>query len=207
MMSKRSSRKAEYPPAGAMPASLRDAAQASDGTAGPAAAAGSGAGTLDEIGELQNRLTALQLEFEQSSLAWKAREDAILRQLADTSNQLRRLRRDFDVELERQKGELLEPLIAVLDDIDRAMEHRPAGADDPFVQGVEAIALRLRETLHGLGLSLIPAVGEKFDPACHEALMQVSVEDVPRGQVVQELQKGYRLGDRVLRPSKVAVSG
>jgi len=162
---------------------------------------------LPAAAELQNRLSALQSEFEQSSLLWREREEGLLRQLAELDNLLRRQRRDREREVEQRRGEILTPLIAVLDDLDRALAHLPEGEDSAFAEGIARIADALQETLARQGLRPIPAMGEKFDPQFHEALMRVESDVVDRGHVVQEIQKGYMLDDRVLRPSKVSVAG
>ena len=94
-------------------------------------------------------------------------------------------------------------LLPILDDFDRAFDaisHKHAKSD--WVEGVRLVERKLKATLEAQGLSQIKAVGEVFDPNQHEALMHVKGED---GIVVQELEKGYRLHDKIIRPTKVAV--
>jgi len=156
--------------------------------------------------ESDERLSELETKLAAELAAWREREASLLRQLADRENQIRRLERAREQELEIRRGEILAPLIAILDDFDRALEHKPAAEEQGFAEGVAQIAARLRETLTKLGLKPIEALGRKFDPNLHEAVMQVESEDVAKGHVALEMQKGYLLGERVLRPSKVAVS-
>jgi len=100
-------------------------------------------------------------------------------------------------------SQLILALLPVLDDFERAVDSlTPKLAKLDWVHGIRLIESKLRKTLEAQGVSPIKAVGEVFDPNLHEAVMHVKGED---GKVVQELQKGYRLHDKILRPSKVAV--
>ncbi len=100
-------------------------------------------------------------------------------------------------------SELILSLLPILDDFERAFESiLPRLAKTAWVDGIRLVERKLRATLEAQGLSPIKAVGETFDPNQHEAVMHSKGED---GKVVQEMQKGYRLYDRILRPSKVAV--
>ena len=99
--------------------------------------------------------------------------------------------------------QLILSLLPVLDDFERAVDSlTPKLAKTDWVHGIRLVESKLRKTLKAQGVIPIKAVGEAFDPNLHEAVMHVKGED---GQVVQELQKGYRLHDKILRPSKVAV--
>ncbi len=98
--------------------------------------------------------------------------------------------------------------MALADDFDRAIEARPeALAADPWVEGVAAIDRKLRQLLESEGVTPIEVVpGAPFDPREHEALVTVPGSGHPEGSVVAELQRGYRVRDRVLRPAMVAVA-
>jgi len=99
--------------------------------------------------------------------------------------------------------QLILSLLPVLDDFERAVDMlTPKLAKMDWVHGVRLVERKLRTMLEAQGLSPIKAEGEDFDPNLHEAVMHVKGED---GKVVRELQKGYRLHDKILRPSKVAV--
>ena len=99
--------------------------------------------------------------------------------------------------------QLILSLLPVLDDFERAVDSlTPKLAKVDWVHGIRLVERKLRTTLEAQGLSPIKAEGEDFDPNLHEAVMHVKGED---GKVVRELQKGYRLHDKILRPSKVAV--
>jgi len=100
-------------------------------------------------------------------------------------------------------AQLILALLPVLDDYDRAVDSVPAqDANRDWLQGVKLIATKLRTILQTQGLAPIEAVGKPFDPALHEAVMHSKGED---GIVVKETARGYRLHDKVLRPSQVIV--
>jgi len=103
---------------------------------------------------------------------------------------------------------LLRKVLALADDFDRAIDARPeALADDPWTDGVTAIDRKLRLLLESEGVSAIEVVpGVPFDPYQHEALVNVPGTDLPEGAIVSELQRGYRIRDRILRPAMVAVA-
>ena len=97
---------------------------------------------------------------------------------------------------------LLSKLLVIVDDFDRAIANMPAELRDlGWVEGIVAIDRKLDLLLDSEGLSPIEAVGKQFDPHEHEAVVQEERDDVADGTVVAELQRGYRIGDRVLRPS------
>jgi molecular chaperone GrpE len=103
---------------------------------------------------------------------------------------------------------LLSKVLAVADDFDRAVEARPAEiADDPWVEGISAIDRKLRLLLESEGVRAIEsAPGTAFDPRVHEAIANVPRSGKPDGTIVDEVRRGYRLRDRVLRPALVAVA-
>ena len=96
-------------------------------------------------------------------------------------------------------------LLPIVDDFERAFNTLPDKlADLTWIEGIRLIGRKLWVTLEAQGISEIKAVGEKFDPAVHEAVRQ---GDGPEGEVLEELQKGYKLRDRVIRPALVVVGG
>lgn len=123
---------------------------------------------------------------------------------AEYVNYKKRIERDREAQKDATTARVLESLLPVLDDIYLAREHGDL-EDTPF----EKIADKLQATLTRLGLTPFGAVGEPFDPTHHEALMHIEAE-VPEGAegttIVQVMQPGYRLGDRMVRPARVAVA-
>ena len=134
-----------------------------------------------------------------------ALKEQLLRARADFDNYRKRVLRD-DARLRKRAAEcIVRDLLPVLDNLDRALEH--ANDDSAgLAQGVEMVRSQFFEVLVRHGLDVIPSVGHGFDPNVHEAVTCVTSEEVPPNHVVQELQKGYRLGGYVLRPAKVVVN-
>ena len=104
--------------------------------------------------------------------------------------------------------DLIRKVLTVADDFDRAIETRPAAiADDPWFEGIAAIDRKLRQLLESEGVSTIDASpGRPFDPREHEAITNVPSADHADGEIVEEVRRGYRLRDRVIRPALVAVA-
>lgn len=119
-----------------------------------------------------------------------------------------RLNRDLDRRLDIARGELLRKVVSVLDDLDRALAAARAGAGaDALLQGVLIVRDHLLKTLAGEGVAPIETVGQPFDPAIAEAVSTEPVDDPARDNtVIEELERGYRLGERTLRPARVRVA-
>ncbi len=134
--------------------------------------------------------------------------DRLLRIQADFDNNRKRLEREKqDFVKFANEGIILE-LLNVLDDLERTVDLAQSKHQDlsAFLKGVEMILAHLYEMLKEYGVKPIEAEGKLFDPHCHEALMQAENKDVPEHTILEELQKGYLLNDRVIRTSKVKVS-
>jgi molecular chaperone GrpE len=144
--------------------------------------------------------------------------DAAKSQAADLLAALQRERAEFQNfrrrttdEREREAGlaadYLLKKVLSIADDFDRAIEARPKDlADNGWVEGIAAIDRKLRGLLESEGVRPIEAVGKPFDPREHEAITSVPATGRPDGEVIAEVQRGYRIRDRVLRPALVAVA-
>lgn len=133
--------------------------------------------------------------------------DLYLRAQADLENYRKRAQREKE-DLARFANEaILREILPVLDNLERAVEHAGAGGENgSLLQGVEMTLSQFRKVLEKFGVSPIQALGEPFDPARHEAMGQVETGKYPPNAVAQELQKGYLLNDRLLRPSLVMVA-
>lgn len=130
----------------------------------------------------------------------------LLRVQADFENYRRRVQREKEETILFANQRLLLNLLPILDNLERALATAPAPGDEKLRQGVELTARSFRDTLAKEGLTVIEAVGQPFDPNLHEAVMTVASAEQPEGTVLSEFQKGYRLGERVIRPSMVQVS-
>lgn len=124
---------------------------------------------------------------------------------ADFENYRRRTRKEKEELWKYASEQIIVALLPVLDNFERALA---AGDNDParVIEGVGMIYRQLQEVLTREGLSPIPARGEIFDPACHEAMMQQESGEHPDNTVLEELQKGYYLKDKVIRPAMVKVA-
>jgi len=133
---------------------------------------------------------------------------ALQRERAEFQNFKRRTAEERTRELGLAGEDLIRKVLTVADDFDRAIEARPASiADDPWFDGIAAIDRKLRLLLESEGVTTIDASpGRPFDPREHEAIANVPGTERPEGEVVEEIRRGYRLRDRVIRPALVAVA-
>ena len=145
------------------------------------------------------------------SQAAKAKEhwDSLLRTTADFDNFKKRAARERQEAIKYANESLLQKLIPILDNFDMALNaaaNAKEGAAQSLQTGVNMILTQFRNALTEAGLEEIDAAGKTFDPNFHEAVSQQETADVPEGQVVQQLRKGYKLRDRLLRPATVIVA-
>lgn len=138
----------------------------------------------EENEELKNRLLRLQADFDN----YRKRAKAEKVELVEYANQ-----------------ELIKKLLPVLDNMDRASSSSES-SEEGIREGLEKITKQLKDVLEKEGLAAIDCEGEPFDPNCHEAVMCEEDSEHPSNTVVQELQKGYMMKDKVLRPSMVKVA-
>ena len=125
---------------------------------------------------------------------------------ADFENYKRRTRQELGDRTQYANEELLRKLLPILDNLRRAMDHAPEGIDRNWFDGLKIVVRQFEDTLRAQGISTIPAVGEKFDPSKHEAIASEETDEHEEGTVVEEMQPGYRLHERVLRPTLVKVA-
>jgi molecular chaperone GrpE len=150
-------------------------------------------------GELRGRIEALEAELAQAKDNW-------MRTAAEFQNYKKRVERDRQELIKNASAGLLLKLLPVLDDFDRAVANIPADiAASPWWGGAQLIQQKLRSILDSEGVTAIEALGEPFDPNLHEAVLYEEAGEGQGGRVIAELQKGYRLRDRVLRPTMVKV--
>ncbi len=137
----------------------------------------------------------------------KEAEDKYLRLAAEFDNYRKRTARQFEDISQAGRIHVITQLLDVLDNFQRALEASASSSNhDSLREGTQLVYKNLYDVLTKEGLEPIEAVGKPFDPNLHDALMQLESDEHPEGIVVQEMTKGYKLNDRVLRHSKVAVS-
>jgi molecular chaperone GrpE len=153
-----------------------------------------------DLEQLRAELESAQQEAAESKAQWQ-------RSAADFANYRRRTEQEREAMTSFANEVLLAKLLAIVDDFDRAIANMPAELQDvSWVGGIVAIDRKLRQLLDSEGLTPIESLGKQFDPHEHEAIAQEDRPGVPEGTVIAELQKGYRIRDRVLRPAMVAVA-
>jgi molecular chaperone GrpE len=165
-----------------------------DGDESPSGVAG-GASSEEAsgLGELQ------KLKAERDSLL-----DRLARAQAEFENARRRASKEQQDFRDYAAADAVKPLLPVIDSFERALQAKSEPAD--FRSGVELIYKQLQDALAKLGVRAIPAKGEIFDPHVHEAIEMVETSDVPDHEVLEELQRGYKFKDRLLRPAMVKVA-
>lgn len=136
--------------------------------------------------------------------------DRLVRLHADFENYKKRVQREQDETERMAASRMMKTLLPILDNFERAVgSSGPCKTQDSLLEGVELIFRQLLEALRREGLEAIDAVGELFDPEYHEAVATDEESGFPPHIVIEELQRGYKINDRVIRPSlvKVAVDG
>ena len=140
-----------------------------------------------------------QLEAELAS-----EHDKFLRLAAEYDNFRKRTQKEREALYTDVKANTVASLLPVYDNLERALAAECT--DEAFYKGVEMTMNQLKSIFESIGVSEIPAVGEKFDPNFHNAVMQVEAEGTESGTIVAEFQKGFKLGDKIIRFSMVQVA-
>ncbi len=212
----------EEPSEGSIPANdeleeaIRRATQsveAREASRGPAVAGGSGSADKVLLEVLSEELQSLKKEYEQLAKERDELQDRLLRLQAEFENFRRRGLKERQEAHNFGHQNLVKDLLPTVDNLERALAHfvgpaEGSGGEDlqGLLQGIELVQRELLGVLGKHGVTRIEAANQPFDPAVHEAMTQVVDDSVPPGTVVQVLEDGYQLRDRMLRPSRVVVS-
>jgi molecular chaperone GrpE len=132
--------------------------------------------------------------------------DRLLRKTAEFDNYRKRVERERRAQADQAVTDLLQELLLVVDDFDRALTVDADKRGGSYRKGVELIHTKLHDLLRKQGVRPIEAIGEDFDPNLHQAVVHESSPDHREGEVIGELRRGYMLGDRLLRPAMVKVA-
>ena len=133
--------------------------------------------------------------------------DLALRSQADFENYKKRSAREKEEAIKYANSSLLERLIAIVDNFELGLEAaRAEGEKSPVFSGMSMVLKQLMDFLTDNGLQPIDTIGQKFDPNLHEAIAHEPSEEVPEGMIIRQTRRGYRMKDRLLRPSSVVVS-
>ncbi len=156
---------------------------------------------MSQVNEEETRIEKLEREAEEY-------KDKYLRQLADTENMRKRLTKEKQEMIRFGIDNVVAEILMPLDNLENAL--KCAGSSNPEIKnwalGFEMILGQFKEVLAHHGVSAFLSVGEKFDPFLHEAVEVEETTDKPDGTVLQEFVKGYRCGDRIIRPARVKVA-
>jgi molecular chaperone GrpE len=155
--------------------------------------------SANPIAELEAKLAASEKEKKDN---W----DRYLRSAADLENTRKRQKREADDAKFETKTKILKEILPVVDNLERAIEHAGAGSENnPIIEGVQLVLRQLMTAFERLDVTPVDALNQPFDPNLHEAISQQESE-LPPGAVVTVLQKGYKSGERLLRPALVVVA-
>jgi molecular chaperone GrpE len=133
--------------------------------------------------------------------------DQMLRTAADFDNFRKRARRDIDEARQRSRSDLIRELLPVFDGLELAQQTAGGTSDlGSVIEGVRMVLKLFEDAAKNIGLARVPALGERFDPAVHEAIQQVETTEQAPGTVLAQVKAGYRFGERLVRPAMVVVA-
>lgn len=160
----------------------------------------------EEAAETAENAEAVEAEAieDEKEKELKALNDKYLRVVAEYDNYRKRTAKEKESIYPEAKVSVVSSFLPVLDNFERALN--AANDTDPLYEGVKMIKKQFEETLKSIGVEEIKAVGEKFDPNFHNAVMHVDDDSYGENEIVEEFQKGYKTGDRIIRYSMVKVA-
>lgn len=154
----------------------------------------------EDMETLKNKLAEAEAKSAEYLDGWQ-------RARAELVNYRKRVERDREVAYQNIAGEIILKILPVVDDLELALKNRPQeGEGAAWADGIELIYRKMQTVLEGYGVKPMQAEGEHFDPNLHEAVAQTPSEDHESGQIIEVLQQGYMIGERVLRPALVRVA-
>jgi molecular chaperone GrpE len=171
-------------------------------------------GTENGAAEQRNEVEVLEEKIDQLEEERDELNDRLLQKAAELENYRSRMEREKERRYEAGKRAVIESMLEVLDDFERSLEatrdledaEDAESAFESLKGGVEMVFRKFRDELQSLGVEPIEAEGEPFDEQLHEAMMRQPSEAADPGTVLQEIRKGYTMGDRVIRHSRVVVA-
>ncbi|MBE0689390.1 MAG: nucleotide exchange factor GrpE [Anaerolineae bacterium] len=187
---------------------MKTATENADQSEQPAAEANVGNGTQTaEAGAPAGDAAALQEQLTEAQQKAGEYLDGWQRARAEFANYKKRIERELSENHQMSVGTAFKSLLPIIDDFDRALTSVPDDIkDSPWVNGISMVQRKLDKVLEENGVIAFDPVGEMFDPNRHEAIGTDPETDAPSGQVTVTMQRGYLIGDRVLRPALVRVA-
>lgn len=157
--------------------------------------------------EMEREFAALSQDLEETRAKAEEYLNGWQRALADFTNYKRRIERDQQQTMQNTVGSVVKRYLPILDDLERALNNRPKeGEGAVWANGIELIYRKFLMSLEADGVKPMEAEGQLFDPNLHEAISQEPSPEHESGQIIEVLQKGYLVGERVLRPAVVRVA-
>ena len=150
-----------------------------------------------DVAELMKKLEEAEAKVAEHRDGWQ-------RAQAEFVNYKNRIQRDAETQRANMKGDIIKKVLPVLDDLQRALQNRPA--DEAWAGGIDLIARKFQSILESEGVTRIEAEGQPFDPNFHEAISHEPSDTVESGHVIAVVQNGYVIGERVIRPAMVRVA-
>ncbi len=155
--------------------------------------------------EKKEKKSKKDAELEKLKAELDSKNDLLLRTAAEFDNFKKRTERERAGVAEFAKANVIKELLPILDNIDRAAQLEDKTSAD-YIKGIELIVKQLEGLSSNLGIKEVAQVGDAFDPNCHEAVMHIEDENLGENVIAQVLQKGYKIGDTVIRPAMVSVA-
>lgn len=165
-----------------------------------------------EVKEQEKDTVTITKEEYEKLLKAKEAQEKLLYTYAEFDNFKKRSARDLQQQMAYANESLIKEVLPIIDNLCRAKDHACENGEKSdekfakFLEGIDLILKQLMSVLGKFGVEELETKGEKFDPNFHEAMEQVESDDHEHGDIVNEYQKGYKLKDRVIRPSKVSVA-
>ncbi|MEA3349162.1 MAG: nucleotide exchange factor GrpE [Chloroflexota bacterium] len=154
----------------------------------------------EEISDLQSKLEESQAQADEYLDGWQ-------RARAEFANYKKRIKRERERIYQNAAGDIVKQYLLVIDDLDRALKNRPdAGDGADWAEGIELIYRKTLSILEAEGITPMDAEGKIFDPNKHEAIAQTDSDEHESDQIIEVVQQGYTIGDRVLRPAMVRIA-
>lgn len=165
------------------------------------------AGVSPESPDSSGEVAELRRKLEEKTKEAEGNYARLLRLAADMENLKKRQERERAELLQFANENLVKELLPVVDNLERALEHgRQLEAPPALLEGIEMVHQAFLKALDRFGVTAHDSLGQPFDPAFHNAMMQEEAPEVPDGSVIKELQKGYLMHQRLLRPAMVVVA-
>ncbi|MFH2013170.1 MAG: nucleotide exchange factor GrpE [Pseudomonadota bacterium] len=165
-------------------------------------------GVTDNTLELDRKVQEEEYKDEimKLKIALEDKERQYVSILADFDNLKKRTDRDSKLRVQKEKGELIKKILDVIDNFERAIDSAKNYGHDPFFDGILSIYKQLVMVLREYGVEQVDCLGKEFDPNIHEAAGAVKTNEFDRNTIIDEVQKGYLMDGKLLRPSKVHVA-